>query len=78
MVAPAVSRIANIGREGVTVHSNDAVSTEQLHFGTVGTDIYGPQRGFSAHKIALAPYFDHAGPTDEGLYFGFEEKHLNW
>eukprot|EP00802_Teleaulax_amphioxeia_P007425 Tamp_07431.p3 GENE.Tamp_07431~~Tamp_07431.p3 ORF type:complete len:150 (+),score=30.61 Tamp_07431:68-517(+) len=78
MVAPAVSRIANIGTEGVTVHGNDAASMEQLHYGTVGTDIYSPQRAFSPYKIALAPYFGHGGPTDEGLYLGFEEKHLKW
>ena len=79
MVAPAVSRIANIGAAGgVTVHADDAASQEQLHYGTVGANIYAPSRGFSARRIALAPYFGHGGPTDEGLYFGFEEKHLQW
>ena len=79
MVAPAVSRIANIGSSGgVTVHSDDAASQEQIHYGTVGTDIYSPARGFSARKIALSPYFGHGGPPDEPLYFGFEEKHLTW
>ena len=33
MVAPAVSRISNIGTEGVTVHESDKQSLDQLRFG---------------------------------------------
>mmetsp|Transcript_11242 Transcript_11242/g.17800 ORF Transcript_11242/g.17800 Transcript_11242/m.17800 type:complete len:147 (-) Transcript_11242:130-570(-) len=79
MVAPAMSRIANIGTAGgVTVSIDDAASQDQLNYGTVGADIYSPQKAFSSRKITLSPYFGHGGPPDEGLYFGFEEKHLDW
>lgn len=60
------------------MHSDDAASQEQLKYGTVPADIYSPQRGFSERNIFLSSHFDHAGPPDEPLYFGFEEKHLNW
>lgn len=74
MVAPAVSRISNIGRSGVTVREDDAKLLQQLNYRTVSMDLL--DKGFNASSIALSPYFGHAGPPDEPLYFGMDEKHL--
>ena len=50
------------------VHEDDAASLQQLQFRTVGDTLL--DAGFDPARLALAPYFGHAGPTDEPLYFG--------
>ncbi len=50
------------------MHEGDAASLAQLEFRTVGDELLAG--GFDPARIKLAPYFGHAGPTDEPLYFG--------
>jgi len=74
MVAPAVSRIANIGTHGVTVSEDDAESLEQLKFHTVHDSIL--RTGYDGSKVYLSESFGHGGATDDHMFLGFEDQHL--
>ena len=69
MVAPAVARIANIGRHGATV---DETNVHEIEFPTVPDDI--AEKGFDGSQMYLAQYFKHGGSTDDAMYMGIEDK----